>query len=101
LNGEHGRLNRLYTETWRRFATGFSCLFFVLVGVPLAIQVKTADFWTTFALCFIPILLIYYPLLAFGVAQAKSGDLPPYVVWAGNGFMLVWGLFLMRRVMRH
>jgi lipopolysaccharide export system permease protein len=100
LNGEHGRLNRLYTEPWRRFATGFSCLFFVLVGVPLAILVKTADFWTTFALCFIPILLIYYPLLAFGVAQAKSGDLPPYAVWAGNAFMAVWGLFLMRRVMR-
>jgi lipopolysaccharide export system permease protein len=101
LAGEHARLNRLYTEPWRRFATGFSCLFFVLVGVPWAILMRTSDFWTTFGTCFIPVLLIYYPLLAFGVAQAKSGDWPPYTVWAGNIFLLAVGLTLMRKVLRH
>jgi lipopolysaccharide export system permease protein len=101
LDGEHTRLNRLYTEPWRRFATGFSCLFFVLVGVPWAIQLKTADFWTTFGTCFIPVLLIYYPLLAFGVVQAKSGAIPPYSPWIGNIFMLLIGAFLMRKVLRY
>ena len=100
LDGEHARLNRLYTEPWRRFATGFSCLFFVLVGVPWAILMKSSDFWTTFGTCFIPVLLIYYPLLAFGVVQAKSGALPPYSVWMGNLVMLIIGTLLMRRVMR-
>ena len=95
------RLFRLRTEPWRRWANGFSCFFFVLVGVPLAIRLRNADFWTTFGLCFLPILLSYYPLLAFGVDRAKAGDLPPYVVWLGNAVLCLVGAALMRRVIRY
>lgn len=101
MEGEHFRLNRLYTEPWRRFATGFSCLFFVMVGVPWAIQLKSADFWTTFGTCFIPVLLIYYPLLAFGVVQAKSGAFPPYSVWLGNAVLMFIGFLLLKKVLRY
>jgi lipopolysaccharide export system permease protein len=92
------REHRLKTEPWRRWANGFSCLCFVLVGAPLAIQLRKFDFWTNFALCFIPILVIYYPLLMFGVGQAKSGSLPPFAVWFGNGVMLLIGIWLFRKV---
>ena len=56
---------------------------------------------SSFFLCFLPILLVYYPLLAFGVDQAKSGALPPWIVWLGNAVLAGWGLWLLRRVMRY
>ena len=92
------RVHRLKTEPWRRWANGFSCLCFVIVGAPLAIRLKRFDFWTNFALVFIPILIVYYPLLMFGVSQAKSGALPPWIVWLGNSVMLLYGLWLMYRI---
>jgi len=95
------RLHRLQTEPWRRWANGFSCFFFVMVGIPLAIRLKNSDFLTSFFLCFLPILLVYYPLMAFGVDRAKCGALPPYVVWLGNIIAFFAGLLLLRRVLRY
>lgn len=95
------RLYKLQTEPYRRWASGFSCLCFVLVGVPLAILMKRSDVMSTFAICFIPILLIYYPLLAFGLDQAKAGALPPYSVWAANLLLVGIGVWLLRRVVRY
>ncbi len=95
------RLHRLYTEPWRRWATGFSCLAFVLVGAPLAIQLRNSDVWTSFAICFLPILAIYYPLLAVGVDQAKSGDLPTWSVWIGNFVLAIVGWGILKRVQRY
>ena len=98
LETETYRKFRLETEPWRRWANGFSCLCFVIVGAPLAIWMRKSDFWTIFAVCFIPILLAYYPLLMFGVGQAKSGSLPPFVVWLGNIVMLTLGTYLINRI---
>jgi len=95
------RLHRLHTEPWRRWANGFSCFFFVLVGAPLAIRMRTSDFWTTFGLCILPILLVYYPLLAFGVDRAKCGEAPPYSVWLGNVMLAGGGYALLQSVRRH
>jgi lipopolysaccharide export system permease protein len=95
------RLHRLQTEPWRRWATGFSCLFFVMVGAPLAIRMRNADLWSSFAMCFLPILVVYYPLLALGVDCAKSGDLPPCSVWVGNVIFGLVGFWLLRRTLRN
>jgi len=101
INESTNRINRLKTEPWRRWANGFSCLCFVLVGAPLAICLRRSDFWTTFGLCFIPILLAYYPLLMFGVTQSKSGRVPPPTVWLGNIVMLTVGFWLIKRMTRN
>lgn len=95
------RSHRLKTEPWRRWANGFSCFCFVLVGAGVAIQFGRFDFWSIFGICFIPILLLYYPLLMYGVGEAKSGHLPPYAVWIGNGVILAIGLLLLRRIERN
>jgi lipopolysaccharide export system permease protein len=92
---------RLNTEPARRLATGFSCLSFVLVGSAMAIRLRNANALTSFFLCFLPILIVYYPLLTFSVDQAKGGALPPAVVWLGNVVLALWGLWLLRRVMRY
>ena len=101
IEGERSRLHRLRLEPWRRWASGFSCFFFVMVGAPLAIYMKTANFFTTFAACFLPILLVYYPLLAFGVDRCKDGVVPPYTVWLGNFVLSLAGAWMIRRVIRY
>jgi lipopolysaccharide export system permease protein len=94
------QLYRLELVPWRRWANGFSCLFFVLVGAPLAIRLRNADIWTSFGLCFLPILLVYYPLLMYGLDRAKCGALPPYSIWLGNLVLLGAGVWLVHTVRR-
>ena len=100
LRHERGRLNRIVLEPWRRWANGFSCLCFVLVGAPMAIRMRNADFLTSFFLCFLPILVVYYPVFMVGVDGAKDGRFPPIAVWTGNLLMAGWGWWLLRRAIR-
>ena len=95
------RLNRLRLEPWRRFAEGFSCLFIVIVGAPLAIRMKTNNFFTTFAMCFFPVLCLYYPIFQWTVEQVKDGSFPPYSVWLSNGVLSVVGGWLTRLIVRY
>ncbi len=95
------RLCRLNTEPYRRWSAGFSCLFFVWVGAPMAIWLRNKDFLTSFFLCFSPILAVYYPLMAYGIDGAKNGTIPPISVWAGNVVLLAAGAWLLRRVLRY
>lgn len=101
LKGERSRLQRIRMEPWRRWANGFSCLCFAAVGAPMAIRMRNSDFLTSFFLCFLPILVVYYPLLMFGIDRVKAGDFPPVAVWVGNLLMVVWGAWLLRRVVRN
>jgi lipopolysaccharide export system permease protein len=101
LGGAQRRLTRLRLESWRRWSTGFSCLCFVLVGTPLAIRNKSHDTMTTFFYCFLPTLLLYYPLLMMTLDRAKAGTMPPYVVWLPNIAMIAAGWWLIRRVERY
>jgi lipopolysaccharide export system permease protein len=101
LREEESRLHRLYTEPHRRWANSLSCLCFVLVGAPLAIRLRNSDFLTSFFLCFMPILLIYYPLLAWGTDRAKNGAVPPMAVWLGDAILVCCGLWMTRKVMRY
>jgi lipopolysaccharide export system permease protein len=93
-------LNQLYMEPWRRWAGGFSCLFFVWVGIPLSIWMKSADHWTSFGTCFLPILLIYYPVFTVGLNHARDGSWSPAAVWLGNLALFFIGAWWMRRVYR-
>ena len=95
------RLYRLYTEPWRRWANGFTCLCFALIGVPVSVRMKFSEFIASFFVCFLPILIVYYPLMAVSVGQAKDGTLPPYSVWLGNIVLAVAGIWLLRSVNRH
>ncbi len=95
------RLCRLRTERHRRWSAGFSCLFFAWIGAPMAVWMRNRDFLSSFFLCFLPILIVYYPLLAYGIDGAKYGTIPPWSVWAGNLLLAGWGLALMRKVVRY
>jgi lipopolysaccharide export system permease protein len=93
-------LHRLKTEPYRRWANGFSCLGFALIGAPMAIRRRHGEFWGSFFVCFLPILLVYYPMLVGCVDWAKDGVIPPATVWLGNFVLAAWGVWLLRRVIR-
>ena len=95
------RYYRLVSVPQRRWAGGFACLCFALVGAPMAICLRNRDFLTSFFLCFLPILIVYYPLMIFGADQVKNGNLPTIFVWAGNIMLMLWGVWLLRRVIRY
>jgi lipopolysaccharide export system permease protein len=97
LKHERRMLSRIVVEPWRRWANGFSALCFVLVGAPMAIRMRNADFLTSFFLCFLPILVVYYPVFMLGVDGAKDGRLPPVAAWLGNLLIAAWGWWLLRR----
>jgi lipopolysaccharide export system permease protein len=101
LGSRKTSLARMRTEPHRRWAGGFSCLCFVLIGAPVAIWRRDRDFLKSFALCFIPILIIYYPALMFGLGRAKDGTSHPFSVWGGNLLLVVLGLWMLRKVLRH
>ena len=92
---------RLSVEPPRRWATGFCCFFFVLLGAPLAIWMRKTDFFSSFFACFLPILILYYPLFAFGLDQAKKGSLPPSTVWLANVAIGIIALWLLRKIHRY
>jgi lipopolysaccharide export system permease protein len=95
------RIARLKMEPHRRWANGFSCLCFVMVGAPLAVRLRNVHLMTSFFLCFAPILLVYFPMLMFSVSRAKAGGIPPLSVWLGNVLMACWGWWILRRVVRY
>lgn len=101
LSNAEQRLQRFRTEPWRRWANGFSCLCFVLIGAPMAIRLRFAELLASFFACFLPILIVYYPLFIVSVDQAKDGTFPPPAVWTGNLVLGLWGIWLMRRVIRY
>ncbi len=94
------RLHRLNYEPWRRWASGFCCFFFAWVGMPLAIWMRSADHWTSFGVCFMPILLIYYPVFAIGLGHARDGSWWPVSAWLGNGVLLIVGAWWLRKIYR-
>jgi lipopolysaccharide export system permease protein len=96
-NEANYRLGLLEMVPHRRWANGFSCLAFVMIGIPVAIRMKTTNFAATFGLCFLPILFIYYPLFMVGLEGAKSGSLPVYAAWFGNVVCMGLGLIMLRR----
>jgi lipopolysaccharide export system permease protein len=99
--GFNARWHRLKTEPHRRWANGFSCLCFVAIGAPTAVWLRRSDVLGSFFVCFLPILGIYYPLLIFGVDQAKGGSMPPHAVWLGNVILLLSGYWITRKVLRY
>jgi lipopolysaccharide export system permease protein len=100
LSDTQRRLARLKTEPMRRFALGFSCLAFVWMGVPMAILIRSSDYWWTFGVCFIPILLIYYPLFGLALEFAKDGTWPAVTLWLGNVALALLGTWMMLKIIK-
>jgi lipopolysaccharide export system permease protein len=71
-------------EIQMRQAMAWGSFFFVILGAPVGIIFARRDFLSAFISCFMPIILLYYPLMLFGVNLGKEGLMPPILVWSGN-----------------
>ena len=86
----------------RTDAQAFGTLFFVFLGAPVGIIFAKRDFLSAFISCFMPIIIVYYPLMLLGVNMGKEDVLNPVVaLWAGNVLLCVLALFALRPVIRH
>ncbi|MCS7239010.1 MAG: LptF/LptG family permease [Thermoguttaceae bacterium] len=92
------QLRRLVTEPIRRWANGFSCLGFALVGLAVAMRVHSENLLTGFFLCFTPVSVAYYPLLMFSDQITTLGYLPPIAIWCANLGLFLAGILLLRGV---
>lgn len=101
IRNAENRLTRFHAEPYRRWSSGFSCLAFAVVGVPVAVWLRKGEMLASFFACFAPILIVYYPMFIGTIAGAKKGGLPPQSVWLGNVVLILIGLYLMRREVRH
>lgn len=95
------KIARLETEIHSRFALSTSCFFFALLGAPFAILQARRQFLTTFFMCFLPILLLYYPVALLLMNLSKSRNVPAVSLWLANLLLLLVGLFVLRKVLRH
>ncbi|VAX39384.1 hypothetical protein MNBD_PLANCTO02-2362 [hydrothermal vent metagenome] len=97
-----GRINKLKTEIHSRYAMASSCLFFVLLGCPVSVLQAKKQFLTSFMFCFVPILLIYYPITLGMINLSKTGTVnPAWAMWLGNGLLFICSCFVLRKVMKH
>jgi lipopolysaccharide export system permease protein len=96
------RNRRFHTEIHSRYAMAGSCLFFAFLGGPFAILQARRQFITSFILCFLPILLVYYPVTFLMVNLGKSGTVnPAWAMWIPNVVLAVAGIFALRKVVQH
>lgn len=101
-NHEIGEARKHHTELHNRFAMSCSCFVFALVGGPFSILQARRQFLTTFFICFLPILLIYYPVVLLMINLSRSGAVHPgWSMWIGNLVLLITAGFVLRRAVRH
>jgi lipopolysaccharide export system permease protein len=92
----------LDVELLMRPALSLGCLCFILVGCPVGIWFSRSDYLSSFITCFLPIVLIYYPLMMCGTGFAKEGKWEPIsLVWGANVLIGLIGLVLFRRLLRN
>jgi lipopolysaccharide export system permease protein len=92
----------LETEKHQRIAMSCGSLFFVLLGAPVGILFARRDFLSAFISCFVPIIILYYPLILLGTNMGKDNILPPVVaLWLGNIVLALLSGFVLPSVMKH
>jgi lipopolysaccharide export system permease protein len=96
-----GMIAGIDAEFHMRPALALGCMCFVLVGCPVGIWLSKSDYLSAFITCFLPIIVLYYPLMLSGINLAKTRQLPAAAIWAANGLMLVIAFALFRRLARN
>ncbi|KKM23208.1 hypothetical protein LCGC14_1617550, partial [marine sediment metagenome] len=83
----------------KRLSPSFSCLTFMLIGIPLGIMTRSSSMLVSLGVSFILILFFYYPLVATGLILAENITFPIIPsVWGANVFNFIVGLVLFRNI---
>ena len=85
INATEKEVRNVEFEYYNRPALAFQCFCFALIGCPVGLWANRADYLSTFILCFLPTVIIYYPLMFAGGILAKDGKVPMLPgVWFAN-----------------
>jgi lipopolysaccharide export system permease protein len=97
------RLKRIiWVEMLMRPSLSFGCLCFILVGCPIGIMFSRGDYLGAFITCFLPIVIVYYPLTLCGTNLAKDGRINEILlVFAADIVVGLGGLSLYRWLLKH
>lgn len=94
--------HRFRSEIHSRISMAASCLFFTLVGGPFAMLQARRQFITSFIMCFLPILVVYYPIMFLMMNLGKSGSVNPvWAMWIPNVILGSASMVALRRIIRH
>ncbi len=86
------KVREIDTERHLRVALASSVFFFVLLGAPVGVLFAKRDFLSAFITCFVPIILLFYPLVLASMNMGKEGIVPPQMVYAADGVLAVLAL---------
>ena len=88
-------------EYYLRPAIAFGCLLFAVLGCPVGLWANRADYLSIFVICFLPALLVYYPVLFMVGGYARDGKIPMAVgVWTANAVLALATVILSWRLIR-
>ncbi len=91
----------LESQIHRRWAHGFFCLAYVLVGIPVAIRVRSRDYLTSFFVCFLPVVVFNHPLHNICMKMAEAGRAPSFTPWLGDVILALLGVGFLLRALRN
>jgi lipopolysaccharide export system permease protein len=98
----HQQVTLLDVERQMRPALSIGCFFFIFVGCPVGIWFSKSDYLSSFVTCFLPIIIIYYPLTLCGTGMAKDGKYNlELLIWGPNILMGIIGLALFWRLRKN
>jgi lipopolysaccharide export system permease protein len=98
----HQKHVNIVAEMNARPSLSLGCLCFVLVGCPVGIWFSKSDYLSAFITCFLPIVVMYYPLMLCGINMGRTGTIhPAFCIWAANALMTVTAFFLFRRLLKN
>jgi lipopolysaccharide export system permease protein len=96
------KYNEYETEKQMRIALACGSFFFVLLGAPVGILFAKGDFLSAFITCFVPIIVLYYPLTLLAVNLGKDDILNPTIaLWGGNTLLAILAGFVLPPIIRH
>jgi lipopolysaccharide export system permease protein len=96
------QIRYMVTELHMRPALALGCLCFVLVGCPVGIWFSRSDYLSAFITCFLPIVVLYYPLMLCGINLAKLGKINPWIgLWSADALMAVIAIGLFRKLLKN
>jgi lipopolysaccharide export system permease protein len=99
--GHRRVIRNIEAEFYTRPALACGCLLFALLGCPVGIWANRADYLSTFVICFLPALFIYYPLLLAGSGMGKDGKFPLGLgCWMADIVIGIAAIFLNVRLLR-
>jgi lipopolysaccharide export system permease protein len=96
------QIQYIKVEKLMRPALSLGCLCFILVGCPIGIWFSRGDYLSAFITCFLPIVVVYYPLMLCGTNLAKEARFNEAVlVFTADALVGLTGVLLFRRLLQN